>query len=188
MADDQQAGSYSSAFAFLQSRVPGLQISNAYSINPTAQWRGSSVSFFLDEFPVDASSLSSITLNNIAYIKVFQPPFFGASGGGAGGAIAVYTKKGGDSKTFSQGLDYTILPGYTPVKQFYSPSYGEQQLTFGETDLRQTIYWNPYIQTDEKNRKVKISFYNNDISHSIHVILEGMSLDGQLVHVSRLLN
>ena len=38
-------------------------------------------------------------MNDVAYIKVFRPPFIGAIGGGAGGAIAIYSRKGGDVQT-----------------------------------------------------------------------------------------
>ena len=52
---------------------------------------------FLDEVRVDASLLSSISINDVALIKVFRPPFFGALGGGSG-AIAVYTKEGDEEE------------------------------------------------------------------------------------------
>ena len=45
--------------------------------------------------PVDLSYLSSVNMDDVAYIKVFRPPFIGAVGGGAGGAIAIYSRKGG---------------------------------------------------------------------------------------------
>ena len=51
---------------------------------------------FLDEMPVTSDMLTSIPVNDIAYIKVFSPPFMGATGGGSGGGIAIYTRKGGD--------------------------------------------------------------------------------------------
>ena len=187
MIDDKLATANPSIFVYLERKVGGLQIRDAYGINPTAIWRGSGVSFFLDEFPVDASRLAIIPIIEIAYVKVFHPPFFGAMGGGGGGAIAVYTKKGDDSKRMVQGLDYTLLPGYTPVKEFYSPNYAEKQPNFPQKDLRRTIYWKPNILSDGVNKKITISFYNNDISHTLQLVLEGVSQDGRLIHVSRLL-
>ena len=124
---------------------------------------------------------------DIAYIKVIDPPFYGAMGGGAGGAIAVYTKKGDDAIKSVAGMDYSLVAGYTPVKQFYSPNYAEEQINFNQTDLRRTIYWKPNIVTDKVHNKVKISFYNNDISHSLQLVLEGMTVDGKLIHISKLL-
>jgi hypothetical protein len=185
--DDLTSMSAASTFAYLQSKVAGLSINNSNPFNPNATWRGAQVAFFLDEMPVDATALASIPMAHISFIKVFRPPFFGASLGGSGGAIAVYTKKGDDQRTMSMGLDYTLLPGYTPVKQFYSPDYAEKQINFTQPDLRRTLYWKPNIQTDGANRKVRISFYNNDVSHSLQLVLEGIALDGRMIHLSKLL-
>jgi len=187
IADDPIAGTFLSAFAYLQGRVAGLQINNAYGGNATATWRRSTVSLFLDEVPVDATTLSDLPMSNVAYIKVFNPPFFGAPGGGAGGAIAVYTRRGDDTKTMSIGLDYTLLPGYSPVKEFYSPDYAKPKGDFSQGDLRRTLYWAPNIQTNAVNKKVKVSFYNNDISHTLQIVLEGITQDGRIIHVSKLL-
>ncbi len=187
VVDDPLGSSYQSAFAYLQSRVAGLQINNVSSFSPSATRRGARVTLFLDEFQVDGNTLASIPMNDIAYIKVFDPPFIGASGNGPGGAIAVYTKRGGDAINAVSGMDYTLVPGYTPVKQFYSPNYAEQQINFNQTDLRRTLYWKPNILTDRIHNKVKISFYNNDISNSLQLVLEGMTTDGKLIHISKLL-
>ena len=187
IVDDPLGSSYQSAFAYLESKVAGLQINNVNSFNPSATRRGSPVTLFLDEFHVDGATLASIPMTDVAYIKVFDPPFMGASGNGPGGAIAVYTKRGGDAINNVSGMDYTLVPGYTPVKQFYSPNYAEQQINFNQTDLRRTLYWKPNILTDRKNNKVKISFYNNDISHSLQLVLEGMTTEGKLIHISKLL-
>ncbi len=187
VADDRLAHSLPSAFEYLLSKVAGLKIDNAYSPSPRASWRGSPVALFLNEFPVNASVLSSVSMSNVAYIQVFRPPFIGAIGGGAGGAIAVYTRKGEDSKSVVIGLDFTLIPGYTPVKEFYSPNYAEQQQNFPQKDLRRTVYWKPNILSDGVNKKITVSFYNNDISHTLQLVIEGVSQDGKLIHVSRLL-
>ncbi|MDP3667584.1 MAG: hypothetical protein Q8R50_12955 [Sediminibacterium sp.] len=187
IADDPQGGVTLTAFAYLVSRVPGLQINDPYSLNPSAIWRREQVSLFLDEMPVDAPTLASVPISNIAYIKVFNPPFFGAPGGGSGGAIAVYLRKGNDTKGIFTGLDYTLLPGYSPIKEFYSPNYAEQQLNFSPTDLRRTLFWKPNIQLDGTNKQLILSFYNNDISHSLQLVVEGLTQDGRLIQVSKLL-
>ncbi|MGA1435741.1 MAG: hypothetical protein ACO34C_09615, partial [Candidatus Kapaibacteriota bacterium] len=80
-------------FAYLQSRVPGLQISRS-GINVSMNWRGATPDLFLDQTPSAVSVLQTLTMQDIAMVKVFRPPFFGSIGGGSGGAIAIYTKKG----------------------------------------------------------------------------------------------
>ncbi|MEA3425747.1 MAG: hypothetical protein U9R46_05840 [Bacteroidota bacterium] len=187
IVDDQTAFASPSAFAYLQSRVAGLQINDAYSTNPSATWRRQSVSYFLDEIPTDASMLASISMSNIAYIKVFDPPFFGATGGGAGGAIAVYTRKGDDTKTMFVGMDYTLLPGYTPIREFYAPNYAEKQINFTRTDLRRTLHWIPNLLYDGKGKPLTFSFYNNDISKNLQVVVQGITQEGKLIYLSKLL-
>jgi len=172
---------------YLQSRVAGLQINNPNSPDASASWRGSRTDFFLNEFQADAEQIFSVNLNDVAYIKVFRPPFFGSFGGGAGGAIAVYTKKGVDATRSIKGLDFLEWMGYSPRKEFYSPNYAEQQAGFNTADLRNTLLWMPWINTNSNNQTIKVHFYNNDFSKSFHLILEGMDNEGKLVHISKLL-
>src|SRR6185436_14546457 len=92
------------------------------------QWRGATPSLFLNEMPVDVSAIENLPVTDIAYVKAFRPPFFGATGGGAGGAIAIYTKKGGDVRSNPadvSGLDKSRLSGYSVPKEFYSPDYSK---------------------------------------------------------------
>jgi hypothetical protein len=172
---------------YLQSRVAGLLINNPNSPDASATWRGSRTDFFLNEFQSDAQQIFNINMNDVAYIKVFRPPFFGSFGGGAGGAIAIYTKKGIDATRNIKGLDYLEWMGYSPRKEFYSPNYAEQQAGFNTADLRNTLLWMPWINTNRNNQTIKVQFYNNDFSKSLHLILEGMDNEGKLVHISKLL-
>ena len=184
---DPRSQSSGTVLNYLQSTVAGLKITNSLSNDATVSWRGSSTAMFIDEMPTDAERLNTISMSDVAFIKVFRPPFMGAIGGGAGGAIAVYTRKGDDQGGQYKGLDHVLLPGYSPAKQFYHPNYAEQQQTYTATDFRKTLYWKPYIVTDGSVKKLKIRFYNNDISKSIQVVLEGMSEDGRFIHISKLL-
>jgi hypothetical protein len=171
--------------AYLQGQVAGLTISNPYG-NASVTWRGSATSFYLNEFRVDIDQLSGVSINDIAYIKVFSPPFMGGFGG-AGGAIIVYTKKGGDITNTARGMSFIKVPGYAPMQEFYSPNYAELQQVYSTPDLRTTIYWNASMITDSKNQKLKFSFNNNDYSHSFRIVMEGMDSEGKLVHFSKLL-
>ena len=175
-----------SVFEYLNGRVAGLQFNNVFGASPTAVWRGGSPSFYLDEFATTADNIQNISLNDIAYIKIFSPPFMGGFGG-AGGAIAIYTKKGSDINYTARSMDYLSVSGYSTVREFYSPDYAEKEQAYSTLDLRATLLWNPWINFDKFNRKVKISFYNNDVTHSFRVILEGMDSEGKLLHFHKLL-
>jgi hypothetical protein len=132
----------------------------------------------------------NISIRDIAMVKVFRPPFFGSMGGGGGGAIAIYTRKGGDTRTdnskSSKGMLSAILAGYTRFKEFYNPQY-DNPAENPETDIRTTLYWNPYVITNKKSPRFRIQFYNNDISKKLLVVLEGVNADGKMTRVTKLI-
>ena len=181
--DDPFAKSAQSILSYLQGKVAGLQINT--SGTGSATWRGGTPSFFLNESNTDINQLQSINMNDVAMIKVFRPPFFGAPGGGAGGAIAVYTKKGASANSSIKGLDFTNLIGYSVIKQFYSPNY---ETTNDPTinDYRTTIYWNPFILMDKNIRRVTLPFYNSDNCKKLRVVVEGINEIGQLTREEKL--
>ncbi len=174
--------------SYLQGKVAGLNISGSGS-SATLSWRGSSPDLFLNEMASQVDMIQSVNVNDVAMIKVFRPPFFGSIGGGSGGAIAIYTKKGNEARRAdpnSKGLEKTVLGGYSRFKEFFNPSYEKPNETF-EADNRTTLYWNPYILTNKKNPKVRIQFYNNDITKKMLVVLEGINGDGKMTRVVQLL-
>ncbi len=184
LSNDLTASSSMSLFNYLQGKVPGLQISNAMSSTPSLSWRGGSPDLFLNEMHTDAQGLSTISMSDIAYIKVFRPPFMGATGGGSGGAIAVYTKKGGQNTNANfVGLSKVSIIGYSPLKEFYSPNYAQENPLDALDDIRTTLYWQPYIFLDKDKKKTTLSFYNNDISKKLKVVIEGVNALGKLTRV-----
>ena len=179
--EDPFAKTAISILDYLRGKVAGLQIG---SDGQSATWRGSSTSIFLDENNTDISLLQSIPMSNVALIKVFRPPFFGASGGGAGGAIAIYTKKGGDNSAV-KGLDFTNIYGYSSIKEFYMPDY-EKTTAADLPDYRSTLYWSPFLIFDKKTRRIKIPFYNSDNCKKIRVVIEGINQFGQLTREEKI--
>lgn len=176
---------YTNIFQYLQGRVAGLSITGDLN-DPVITWRGGRPALYLDEMPVDAQTLSSINVNDIALVKVFRPPFMGGFNG-ANGAIAVYTKKGsGASSTGGLARDKKV--GYTLVKQFYSPDYGISNPNNDLPDQRITLYWNPDLQADSLNGPAKIVFYNNDFTRRYHVVIEGMDDQGRMGRLDTVLN
>ncbi|MDQ2862574.1 MAG: hypothetical protein M3R50_02795 [Bacteroidota bacterium] len=170
-------------FTYLQGKVAGLQI-NSSSNPPSLQWRGGTPQIYLDEVPADADMISSIAVSDIAYVKVMRPPFFGGTGGGSNGAIAIYTRRGNDVKAEpGKGLNNNLVRGYTLMKEFYSPNYSTVTSDDDKKDVRTTLYWNPNVITNRENNKATFSFYNNDISQAFRVVIEGMTSDGRMVHL-----
>jgi hypothetical protein len=181
--DDPFAKSSPGILAYLQGKVAGLQISTIGE--GSATWRGSATSFFLNEMTTDVANLQSINMNDVAMIKVFRPPFFGATGGGAGGAIAIYTKKGGGDNSQVKGLPFTFINGYSVVKEFYSPDY-EKNPEPDLKDYRATLYWNPSLYFDKDTRRITIPFFNSDNCKKIRVTIEGINEAGQLTREEKI--
>lgn len=187
LVNDPRALSSFTVFDYLQGRVAGLQITGALTQSPSAIWRGAQVGFFLNEMPSDGQALSAIAMSDVAYIKTFRPPFFGSAFSNGGGAIAVYTKRGADVTANVKGMDNRKISGYTLVKEFYEPDYSVPQSFHNKTDTRRTLYWKPNIITDGTVQKIRVSFYNNDTSKKIRLVLEGINSQGQFISVRKLL-
>jgi hypothetical protein len=177
--DDPLARSSLSVLDYLQGKVAGLQISNTGPDGGTLSWRGGTPSLFMNEMNTDVSQIQSISMSDVAMIKVFRPPFFGAPGGGSGGAIAVYTKKGEAANSSVQGLNFTSILGYSSPREFYSPNYSKDA-DVNKADYRTTLYWNPYLVFDKANRRILVPFYNNDNCKKFRVIIEGFNEQGKL--------
>lgn len=184
LTDDVVAAGSGDVFNYLEGRVPGLRISNVTN-PPTATWRGATTAFFLDEMNVDVETLRSMNLNTIAYIKAFRPPFFGAALGGAGGAIALYTKKGEDLRTApNSNIANKTIDGYSVIKQFYNPNYETETAAF---DTRTTLYWNPYVVTTKEKNKVVAEFFNNDVTKKFRAIFCGFNQEGKMCWVEKVI-
>jgi hypothetical protein len=148
--------------------------------------RTPAATYYLNEFLTPTENIQNISLSDVAYIKIFNSRF-NAGYGNTQNNVVIYTKKGADIKYKGRGMDYTMVIGYSPIREFYSPSYAEVEQEYTTPDLRATILWNPWINLDKTNPKAKISFYNNDVTHRFRVIIEGMDSEGKLIHINKLI-
>lgn len=69
-------------------------------------------------------------------------------------------------------------PKLSNKRRFYVPKYIKQDAKV-RTDFRQTIYWNPNVQTNEHG-EATIKFFTSDEVTSFSIIAEGVSADGEL--------
>jgi hypothetical protein len=192
LVNDPMATAMMDIFQYLQGKVAGLQITtgNGPGGLPSLTWRGGTPTLYLNEMQVDAQQLQNTQVTDIAMVKVFRPGSGVGFGGGAGGTIAVYTKKGGDEKRSDgdfKGMDHTVIAGYAVAKDFYSPNYLVASPLNEAEDLRTTLYWKPYVLTDRDNKKVNIEFFNNDITKRMRIVLEGFNEDGKLIHLEQII-
>ena len=182
--DDPSAIASISVLDYLRGRVAGLQVNLNYSGDGSVTRRGSNTDMFLDEMRTEIQTVQSIPMSQVAMIKVFDPPFFGSFGGGAGGAIAVYTKRGGGATADMKGLNTATVQGYSSIKEFYSPDYSTEDATM--PDFRTTLYWNPFLLMNAQNKRITIPFFNNDSGKRLRVVIEGINEIGQLTREEKI--
>jgi hypothetical protein len=185
LVNDPFANGARDIFTYLQGRVAGLQIQTGAT--PSLQWRGGTPQLYVDEVPTDPSFVSSLNVTDVAYIKVFRPPFMGSSNGGSG-AIVIYTRKGNDSKQEAgSGLANNKVYGYTAIREFYAPNYSSFSQQNEQRDIRTTLYWNPSVLLSTQKKSTVLTFYNNDVSKAFRVVIEGIAKDGRLTHVEQIM-
>ncbi len=182
--DDPFAKSAINVLAYLQGKVAGLQLSTVGQ--GSATWRGSATSIFLNEINSDINSVQTINMSDVAMIKVYRPPFFGAMGGGTGGAIAIYTKKGSRDNSQVKGLPFTLIHGYSSIKQFYMPDY-ETDPEPSLKDYRTTLYWNPFLIFDKSRRRITLPFFNSDNCKKLRITIEGINEAGMFTREERII-
>ena len=182
LTDPHKATSASNIVQYLQSKIPGLVVRGN-----VMEWRGDGPDLYLNEMRVDIATILDVPLINVAIIKAFPPLFMFSAGGGRGGAIAVYTRKGNDyvQNAEVKGLPNLLLAGYSKFKEFYSPSYEQPDDSFAKPDSRTTLYWNPYLITNHAQQNIRIDFFNNDFTKSFNVVLEGINAAGKMTRVVR---
>ncbi len=139
--------------------------------------------------PMERYSLNTMNPNDIESVNVLKDASATALYGSraANGALIIETKKQRQEKiniklgnVYYYALQNIYTPGasYSAVKRFYVPKYISTVIE-ERTDFRETIYWNPVVQTD-KNGEAAVEFYNSDASTTFRAVAEGIGYNGKL--------
>lgn len=177
-------------FDYLRSKVAGVNISGG-PLDYTINYRGTrslmggpiAMAVYLDEFQVEPRDIATLPVSQVAMLKVF-----GASPlTGPGGALAIYTRRDGYTRPLQSEKAEVKLEGFSPTKEFFSPSYGDEKYDRIASDYRSTLYWNPYLSTTAQNGTVSFSFYNSDNARQFKVVIEGVLDDGKLLQIEKIL-
>jgi hypothetical protein len=140
--------------------------------------------FYVDNSIVDRNQLDFISLDQIAAIKFVQnlsiertlPP-----------ALAIFLKKPGDEGYWEKDRFQVLeqkLTGYPLSPEFKEPDYRREEIKV-EKDLRKTISWKP--NTPVEKGMAEIQFYNSDRAKKIRIIAEGITADGSIVYVEKVI-
>lgn len=189
---DEKAWTKIDIFNYIRGTMPGLIIGpfNLAS-GRSLEYGGKPVLVYIDEQEMSSADIDRLWIEDIAYIKLI-PRFIGRGADPGGGsmnpALCIYTKKGDDAidrRPKETDLNMVKVAGYSPIKEFYSPDYSQSNTNSG-TDARTTLLWLPYILTDANNRKVPVTFYNNDFTKKMRIVLEGINEEGKMIRIEKI--
>ncbi|HTK20023.1 MAG TPA: hypothetical protein VL442_10935, partial [Mucilaginibacter sp.] len=134
--------------------------------------------------PSQADVMNSVPVSDIASVEIITDASLAAIYGvrGAGGVIIVTTKRWNDYQSangFKANFVYFSPTGFYKARTFYSPKYDSPKTNMQFSDLRTTIYWNPFVNTDPTG-KAQFEFFNADSKGTYRIVIEGMDNRGHL--------
>jgi len=138
--------------------------------------------FIIDGMQADIGTFHNLPMNSILTIEVLESGSYLAVYGqnASYGALVVTTKNGneGNEKYIKDppGILTTRFKGFVPARRFYTPRY-DYVGTNTIADLRDAVYWNPNIITDDKGT-TPIEFYNSDVKGNYCAVIEGIDNNG----------
>jgi hypothetical protein len=176
---DENSPKFPSIYQLIQFSIPNISLIQGSDSLRFTRYNTAAL-IVLDGVEVTSADLQFINPEDVTEIGAHFTP--GTTGflGGANGIILVYTKVGAVHRKKIK-IFHTItkkIDGFQYAKKFYSPDYKDQKsVTTEKKDVRNTLYWNPYIHLDE-NGTNEISYYNSDVSTEVKVTLEGITNNG----------
>src|SRR5690606_20016124 len=83
-----------------------------------------------------------------------------------------------------------VIPykGYTIIKEFYSPDYQVSNPSEDKNDNRLTLHWEPNVIVNDINPGIPVRFYNNDRTKRFKIIVEGITYDGKLLMIEKMIS
>ncbi|HEU4472155.1 MAG TPA: TonB-dependent receptor plug domain-containing protein [Flavisolibacter sp.] len=183
------------SFMALQGKIPGLSVTqmgqpgmaSSVSIRGQRTTANNNPLFVLNGIPMENINFNNLDpqdINNITVLKdATAIALYGSRA--ANGAILIELKKyyseniqlnlGKKPRYISQ-VVWAEPSYFSPVKRFYAPTYHSPEAD-ERNDFRETIYWNPVVQTDKEGKAV-VEFYNSDASTTFRAIAEGLDYSG----------
>lgn len=188
--DDEKAWGSPDIYSYITNVLPMLNTTGGMGNRKLGdRFRGGAqpIKLFVNETEFQHEDLESISVSQLAYIKYIQGIVIGSSFVTTSGALYIYLKKGNDpGHSFLPTMHLKNIKGYDIAKEFFNPDYSDKNSLL-QQDKRTTVYWNPYIITDKTNNKVKIEYYNNDISKKLLLTIEGFNEEGKLIHIEKII-
>lgn len=168
-------------------RLPGVRVFGSFP-NQSIQIGGpgsinSSTDplYLLDGINISAEAVNTITPSSVSHVDVLNRADAAVYGSqGANGVVAIYTKTGlglSDTGPKDMGILNHSHPGYSMVREFFSPNYEIPQDVHAKPDYRTTLYWNPTLIL-EGDSTSRAEFYTSDQKGNFDIIVQGITVDG----------
>jgi hypothetical protein len=129
--------------------------------------------------------LVGIPIQEFALVKYFPPGNSQLPGVGVAGVLAIYTKKPVDAPSSAAALSKFTVAGYSVFKDF-TTDYLEKENP-AVINGRSTIYWAPSFFLNGGQKTYAFSFTNSALAKRLHVVIEGFTVDGKLIHVDKVI-
>ncbi|WP_434036055.1 hypothetical protein [Formosa sp. 4Alg 33] len=126
--------------------------------------------------PDELSFLQPADVVKIETLNGASATILGSNGGN--GAILIYLKKGAttNEKIVLQTIKQQVEGFYEP-RVFYTPDPKDITFENQKEDVRNTLYWNPFMHPD-KTGIVKADYYNSAVETTVKVTIEGVTASG----------
>lgn len=173
--ENQEATSFTNVLKWLEGRAAGLtfQMDRFGSLIPFI--RGSEAGLYLDENKVDPSIVSSLSISDIAMVKIFKGSMM------LGNSVVIYLRKG-NMRSSNEDQDNAkknklILAGYSRALKYEQPNYLSDSYKKLANDTRDLLYWNPSL-IKESNIPLPVKFLNNDSAKYFKITIISFNADG----------
>jgi hypothetical protein len=187
---------------YLRGQIPGFEVNPFNGGGASARFtrydgiRGLSddegsdaIKFMLNEIEVSPEQLDFLSPNDVALVKVYKGNNAFAWGANMG-MISVYTKKGtiNNKSIYEKTFKKLEKIGYENDREFFNIDYSKMlDLNKNIIDNRQTLYWNPTIKKD-KSGKYSFTYYNNDLSESNLLLIQGIDQNGRIIYYQKIID
>ena len=153
-----------------------------FSLMTQKYWK---VEVLVDEAVSSIDIAKTITMNKVAFMKFYEAGFIGVGTAAPGGALAIYLKKYEDDPlSVNNAQKKFTYNGYSLTQDFYNPDYSVPIPANSVPDNRLTLYWDP-SNTGTNSQDIKFSFFNNDISKKLHIVVEGFDAKGRFIQYEK---
>ncbi|MGQ7944239.1 hypothetical protein [Flavobacterium sp. WC2509] len=176
---DESAAEFPDIYQLIQQKIPGTIAEYVNGNNTVRFYRYNSPPVFvIDGFTmIDRFQLDFIQPADVLKIEAIRGMQSGQYYHSETGVIAI-TTNGNTQKTKSYNTVKKSIEGFYTARIFYvpNPSKPNPELD-GKAEVRNTIYWNPYLNPD-KTGNASVNYFNSNVETKVKVALEGITASG----------